>query len=183
VQFVPAEIPGPLWVHSDSRADDRGTVRFLWNAGEASAVGLPTAFAYENHLTSKRWALRGIHCQMTRPQGKLVHCLHGRVFEVAVDLRAGSPTHGRWMGGELDAAQGTGFWLPPGFAHGVLALTDDAIVSIRGSTPLVGADELTLRWDDPAVAVPWPLPLGTHPILSARDAAGLSLSEIGRAEI
>jgi dTDP-4-dehydrorhamnose 3,5-epimerase len=176
VELLPTELPDVLVVRPTVRHDERGSVRFVWNSGAWSDAGLPPRFSLENHLVSHQWVLRGIHRQMNQPQGKLVRCLVGRVFDVAVDLRAGVPTFGHWVGHELDADSGESLWVPPGFGHGMLALTEGAVLSIQASVPALAGDERTLAWDDPTVGVKWPLPPGRQPGLSARDRAGEELA-------
>lgn len=157
------------------RHDGRGSVLFVWNREAWLAAGLPAEFALENHLVSRQWVLRGIHRQMARPQGKLVRCLSGRVFDVAVDLRPEAPTFGHWTGRELDSRSGEALWIPPCFGHGMLALTESAVLSIQASAPAVPGDERTLAWDDLTVGIAWPLPTGQPPVLSDRDQNGASL--------
>jgi dTDP-4-dehydrorhamnose 3,5-epimerase len=172
MELVSTPLPELLIVRPTVRSDHRGCVRFAWNEAAWSTGGLPQLLALENHLVSRQWVLRGIHRQMTRPQGKLVRCLAGRIFDVAVDLRAGTTTFGRWFGHELDANSGEALWVPPGFGHGMLAMTDNAVLSIQASSPAVPGDERTLAYDDPDVGVQWPLPAGEDPILSERDRTG-----------
>jgi dTDP-4-dehydrorhamnose 3,5-epimerase len=137
-----------------------------------AGAGLPATFLLENHITSRQWVLRGIHRQMSAPQGKLVRCLIGRVFDVAVDLRPESTRFGRWVGRELTGQGGDALWVPPGFGHGMLALTEGAVISIQATAPAVPGDEATLSWDDPEVGILWPLSRSGRPILSARDRSG-----------
>jgi dTDP-4-dehydrorhamnose 3,5-epimerase len=172
MELIRTEIPEVLLVRGPVHSDERGTVQFVWTAPQGRDAGLPTVFHLENHITSRRWVLRGIHRQMTVPQGKLVRGLVGRVFDVAVDLRPGSPSFGRWVGRELEGGRGEALWVPPGFGHGMLALTEGATISIQASAPALAGDERTLAWDDPVVGVSWPLPAGLAPVLSPRDSRG-----------
>lgn len=176
MELIETELAEVLLVRPMPRADDRGEVRFVWNAAAWSGAGLPAVFALENHITSRQWVLRGVHRQMAAPQGKLVRCLVGRVFDVAVDLRPESAHFGRWVGRELDAPGGGALWVPPGFGHGLLALTDGAVVSIQATAPAVPGDERTLAWDDRDVGVIWPLLSGCRPMLNARDHRGERLA-------
>lgn len=180
MELIATELAEVLLVRPDMRADDRGEVRFVWNAIAWSRAGLPAMFLLENHITSRRWVLRGVHRQISMPQGKLVRCLIGRVFDVAVDLRQESASFGRWVGRELDARSGEALWVPPGFGHGLLALTEGAVMSIQATAPSVPGDERTLAWDDRDVGVIWPLPPGIQPILSARDRLGERLASFRR---
>jgi dTDP-4-dehydrorhamnose 3,5-epimerase len=172
MELIGTELPGVLLARPVARADDRGEIRFVWNAEVWTGAGLPATFLLENHITSRRWALRGIHRQMSAPQGKLVRCLVGRVFDVAVDLRPQSTHFGRWVGHELTGQGGDALWVPPGFGHGMLALTEGAVISIQATAPAIPGDERTLSWDDPEVGIPWPLPQSGRPILSSRDRSG-----------
>jgi dTDP-4-dehydrorhamnose 3,5-epimerase len=175
MELLPTQLPGVFIVRPQIRQDMRGSVLFVWNRDTWLAAGLPATFVLENHLISHQWVLRGIHRQMARPQGKLVRCLSGRVFDVAVDLRPDAATFGHWTGRELDSATGEALWIPPGFGHGMLALTEGAVLSIQASAPAVPGDERTLAWNDLTVGVEWPLPTGQAPVLSDRDRTGASL--------
>lgn len=177
MEAIPTSLAGVLLLRPTVRSDHRGAVSFVWNATEWAALGLPVEFALENHITSRQWALRGIHRQVSVPQGKLVRCLAGSVFDVAVDLRPESPAFGRWTGSQLRAEAGDALWVPPGFGHGILALTEGALISIQATAPAVAGDERTLAWNDTEVGVNWPIPVGVSPVLSARDSAGDSLEE------
>jgi len=175
MELFPTDLEGVLIVRPTVRHDERGSVRFMWNAGAWGLAGLPPLMAIENHIFSHQWVLRGIHRQVTAPQGKLVRALSGRAFDVAVDLRRSSPAFGRWVGYTLDANDGDALWLPPGFGHGFLALSAGSVVAIQASSPAVPEDEATLAWNDPSVGVVWPLPLGVNPVTNARDAAGATV--------
>lgn len=175
MELFPADLEGVLIVRPTVCHDERGAVRFMWNADAWASAGLPPLMATENHIVSHRWVLRGIHRQLTAPQGKLVRAISGRAFDVAVDLRRSSPTFGRWVGCTLDANDGDALWLPPGFGHGFLALSASTVVAIQASAPAVPGDEATLAWNDPSVGVEWPLPAGVTPFTNARDAAGAAV--------
>jgi len=172
--FRPTALAGVLLVEPDVHRDDRGLFFETFNqrAFEA-AVGRPVAFAQDNHSLSAAGVLRGLHYQLPHPQGKLVRVVRGEVFDVAVDLRRGSPTLGRWVGERLSAENRRQLWLPPGMAHGFLALTD-AEVLYKVTDYWSPGDDRCLRWDDPDLAVAWPLQ--GAPRLSAKDAAGLPLA-------
>lgn len=180
MELIATELAEVLLVRPVSRTDDRGEVRFVWNAVAWSCAGLPAMFMLENHITSHQWVLRGVHRQISVPQGKFVRCLIGRVFDVAVDLRQESASFGRWAGRELDAPGGEALWIPPGFGHALLAMTEGAVISIQATAPSVPGDERTLAWDDRDVGVTWPLPPGLQPVLSARDQAGEPLASFRR---
>ncbi len=132
-------------------------------------------FVQVNRARSRPGVLRGLHAQRRLPQGKLVSALSGAIFDVAVDLRAGSPTWGRWAGARLEAG-GPAMWIPPGFAHGFYVLEGPAEVLYLVTRPWDPGSELTLAWDDPEVGVDWPL--SGPPVLSERDAAGAALRDL-----
>jgi dTDP-4-dehydrorhamnose 3,5-epimerase len=136
------------------------------------ALRRPLDFVQDNHSRSTRGVLRGLHYQLPHPQAKLVRVLLGEVFDVAVDLRRRSPTFGRWVGEVLSAANKRQLWVPEGFAHGFLVLSDEAEVLYKTTDYWSKDDERCIRWDDPELAVAWPK-TGTPPVVSAKDAAGL----------
>lgn len=159
-------LPDVLRVALAPHADDRGFFVERWRADAAAAAGLPT-FAQENHSRSRRGTLRGLHFQAPpHAQGKLVSVVRGRVFDVAVDLRAGSATYGRWDGAVLDGDRPEHLWVPAGFAHGFLVLSDVADVVYKVDAGYAPETEGGLRWDDPDLAIAWPdagAPVATSP--------------------
>ena len=158
--------------------DERGFLLERWNAEAYAALGLP-AFVQDNHSRSHGGVLRGLHFQAPpHAQGKLVGVIRGRVFDVAVDLRCGSPTFGRWAGTELDGDEPAWLWVPPGFAHGFLALSDVADVLYKLTVGHAPGAEGGLAWDDPEVGIAWPLPPGVQPTLSAKDASQPRLRDV-----
>jgi dTDP-4-dehydrorhamnose 3,5-epimerase len=143
-----------------------------------AATGGGHAFVQDNHSRSARGVLRGLHFQKPpHAQGKLVRVTAGAVFDVAVDIRPGSPTFGRWVGAELNAENHRQLWIPPGLAHGFLVLSDSADFLYKTTAYYAPASEGSLRWDDPQVAIAWP-DIGMAPLLSAKDAAAGSLSDL-----
>ena len=164
---------GPVQcIRSTRFGDARGWFTEVYNQATFLANGIDVAFVQDNHsLSQARYTLRGLHYQ-TPPhaQDKLVRCTRGRIFDVAVDIRAGSPTYGRWSGMELSAANGDQLFVPVGFAHGFLTLEPDCEVQYKCSALYAPACDGGLRWDDPEIAVDWSLPAGTTPELSAKDA-------------
>jgi dTDP-4-dehydrorhamnose 3,5-epimerase len=174
VRFTPTALPDVLLVEPEVFGDARGYFMETGRASEFAAHGLPP-FVQENQSGSAAGVLRGLHYQVVRPQGKLVRTLVGEVFDVAVDLRRGAPTFGRWVGELLSAANRRMLWVPPGFAHGFLVTSGYAEISYRCTDYYAPGHERTLRWDDPALAIAWPLPVGRPPTLSAKDAAGVAL--------
>ncbi len=158
--------------------DARGFFLESWNQRVFDeAVGEAVRFVQDNHSRSSRGVLRGLHYQLANPQGKLVRVVAGRVFDVAVDMRRDSPRLGQWAGVELSAESPRMLWIPPGFAHGFLVLSDTADFLYKATAYYAPDDEKTLAWDDPAVAVDWPLDPGVMPRVSAKDQAGLRLAD------
>lgn len=178
-------IEGPLLLTPRVFRDDRGFFMESWNRrvfAEALGVDLEQAphFLQDNHSLSQRGVLRGLHYQLPpEPQGKLVRCVAGAIFDVVVDLRRSSPSFGRWIGAHLSADNLSQFWVPEGFAHGFLTLSDTAEVLYKASGYWNRSCERSLRWDDPELAIDWPLeglPAG-GPLLAEKDAAAPSLAE------
>lgn len=156
-------------------ADARGDFRELYRADRYAAAGLDAAFVQDNLSRSRHGVLRGLHLQQPNPQGKLVATVEGAVLDVAVDVRRGSPTFGRWAAIELTAENGAQLWIPPGFAHGFVVLSERASFAYKCTAPYSPADELTVRWDDPALGIDWRV---AAPVLSDKDAAAPTLAEI-----
>lgn len=177
MNVIATAIPGVLIIEPKVFGDDRGFFMETWNAAGFAAAGLDLAFVQDNHSRSQKGVLRGLHFQNPGPQGKLVRVANGAVFDVAVDLRRSSPTFGQWVGVELSAANKRMFWVPEGFAHGFLTLEPDTDFLYKCTAPYAPQSEHTLAWDDPAVGIEWPLG-GTEPVLSAKDAAGVSLADV-----
>ena len=172
MKAIPTALAGAVILEPRVFGDERGFFLESWNQRTfQEAVGAFT-FVQDNHSRSARGVLRGLHYQLTRPQGKLVRVVSGRVFDVAVDLRRSSPTLGQWAGVELSAENKRQFWVPPGFAHGFLVLSDSADFLYKTTDFYVPEDERVLAWDDPHVRIQWPLEElgGIPPILSAKDA-------------
>lgn len=173
-------IPDVLVLEPRVFKDARGFFFESYNhAAFRQATGLDVEFVQDNHSHSGKGVLRGLHFQIEQPQGKLVRVTAGAIFDVAVDLRSGSATFGRWVGVELSADNFRQIWVPTGFAHGFLVLSESADVLYKTTDYYAPAHERCLRWDDPQVGVAWPLQ-GGSPVLSAKDLAGVSLEEIER---
>ena len=171
----PTDLPGVLVVRSPVHVDPRGSFTEVYHAAKFAAIGLPTAFAQDNHSRSKQNVLRGLHFQLEQPQAKLVHVVTGRIFDVAVDIRRSSPTYARWVGVTLDAEDGRQMWIPEGFAHGFLVLSESADVTYKCTTPHHPASNSCIRWDDQEIGIRWPIPAGVAPIVSAADAVAPTL--------
>jgi dTDP-4-dehydrorhamnose 3,5-epimerase len=177
VNIIETALPGVLIIEPRVFGDSRGFFMETWNAGAFAAAELDLTFVQDNHSRSQKGVLRGLHFQNPGPQGKLVRVTNGAVFDVAVDLRASSPTFGQWVGVELSAENKRMFWVPEGFAHGFLTLEDDTDFLYKCTAPYAPANEFTLAWNDPAVGIEWPV-AGLDPIISEKDARGLALADV-----
>lgn len=177
MNIVETAIPGPLIVEPRVFGDDRGFFMETWNEKAFAGTQLDKNWVQDNHSRSQRGVLRGLHFQNPGPQGKLVRVTRGAVFDVAVDLRRSSENFGRWVGVELTAENKRMLWVPEGFAHGFLTLSDDTDFLYKCTAPYAPQSEHTLAWDDPEVGIEWPLS-DIEPILSGKDAAGLSLADV-----
>lgn len=169
------DLPGVLLLEPVVHGDERGFFLESYNRRAfADATGVDPSFVQDNHSRSAKGVLRGLHYQVRHTQGKLVRVVAGRIFDVAVDVRASSPTLGHWTGAELTAENHRMLWIPAGFAHGFLVLSDSADVLYKTTDVYDPEAERTLRWDDPEVGIVWPVE--GEPILSAKDGVGQSLS-------
>ncbi len=177
MNIIETALPGVLIIEPRVFGDARGFFMETWNAAGFAGAGLDLSFVQDNHSRSQKGVLRGLHFQNPGPQGKLVRVTHGAVFDVAVDLRQSSPTFGKWVGVELSAGNKRMFWVPEGFAHGFLTLADDTDFLYKCTAPYAPQSEFTLAWDDPEVGIEWPV-TGFDPIISEKDACGLTLSQV-----
>lgn len=177
MKITPTAIAGVLILEPRVFGDERGFFMESFNAKAfAAAVGREVPFVQDNHSRSSRGVLRGLHYQIRQPQGKLVRVTAGAVFDVAVDLRRGSPRFGRWVGVELSADNFRQLWVPPGFGHGFLVLSDSADFMYKTTDYYAPEHERCVRWDDPTVGIAWP-ETGVAPVLSAKDRAGPPLRD------
>jgi dTDP-4-dehydrorhamnose 3,5-epimerase len=174
VKTIPTTIPEVMVIEPEVYADARGHFFESFNRLAMERAGLPGEFVQDNQSHSLRHVLRGLHYQIRQPQGKLVRVLSGEVFDVAVDLRRSSPTFGKWVSVTLSAENRRQLWVPPGFAHGFLVLSDSADVAYKVTEYYAPEHERTLLWNDPTLAIPWPC---EKPILSAKDAQGVRLDK------
>jgi dTDP-4-dehydrorhamnose 3,5-epimerase len=173
---TPTALPGVLLLEPKVFGDARGFFFESFNARDfAQCTGLDVQFVQDNHSKSANGVLRGLHYQIQHPQGKLVRVTQGEVFDVAVDLRRSSPHFGHWVSVLLSADNHRELWIPPGFAHGSLAINGSAEVLYKTTDYWYPEHERSLRWDDPTVAVQWPLQ--SAPQLAAKDAAGKLLAQ------
>jgi dTDP-4-dehydrorhamnose 3,5-epimerase len=175
VRFVPTELPGVVVVEPDVFRDSRGFFLETYHVDKYRAAGIEGPFVQDNHSRSVRGTIRGLHFQIRRPQGKLVRVIAGEIFDVAVDVRRGSPTFGRWVGFTLSAADFRQSYIPPGFAHGFCVLSEIAEVEYKCTQPYDPADERGIAWNDPHLAIDWPI---RKPLLSDRDARLPSLADV-----
>jgi dTDP-4-dehydrorhamnose 3,5-epimerase len=163
-------LPGVCILEGVVHGDERGFFTELYRADTFRAVGIDCAFVQDNYSRSAKGVLRGLHYQLGRPQAKLVRVLQGEVYDVAVDVRRGSPTFGRWVGEVLSAANRRSLFVPAGFAHGFCVMSASAEFLYKCSDLYAPAEERGIAWDDPQLAIPWPLD-GAAPTLSAKDRA------------
>ncbi len=177
ITVMPTAIPDVLIIEPKVFGDDRGWFFESFNEKDFSAaVGHCVAFVQDNHSSSKKGVLRGLHYQMEQTQGKLVRVCHGAVFDVAVDLRQLSLTYGQWVGVELSAENKKQLWIPAGFAHGFLVVSETAEFLYKTTDYWHAASEKCIVWNDPHLNIQWP-DIGISPVLNPKDAAGLSWSE------
>ena len=176
LDFKPLEIPEVILVEPHVHRDDRGFFLETYHAGKYAAGGIDGPFVQDNHSRSAHRTLRGLHAQRTRPQGKLVRAVRGTIWDVAVDIRRQSPTFRRWAGAELSEDNFHQLWIPPGFAHAFVVLSEMAEVEYKCTDLYAPDDEITIAWNDPEIAVDWPLE--GEPLLSGRDAAAPPLAEL-----
>lgn len=172
MEFLPTAIPDVVLIKPDVFGDSRGFFMETWEARKFAAVGLTSKFVQDNHSLSLKNTLRGLHYQIRQPQGKLVRVVAGAVFDVAVDLRKSAPSFGKWVGVTLTADNKHQVWIPPGFAHGFLVLSDSAEFVYKCTDYYAPEHQRTLVWNDPDVDVKWPLSADQEPRLSDKDKAG-----------
>ena len=175
MNVIRCELEGLLVLEPQVFGDARGFFLETWNQRRYTEAGLAVPFVQDNLSFSRRGTLRGLHFQNPSPQGKLVSVLTGEVFDVAVDLRRRSPTFGQWLGTTLSEENRRQFYVPPGFAHGFVVVSETALFHYKCTEFYSPKDELTLRWDDPQVGIRWPV---ENPVLSPKDAKGLLLREL-----
>lgn len=173
-------LPGVCLITPRVFGDERGFFLESWNAQTFRDAGLDVSFVQDNHSLSRRGILRGLHYQTRHTQGKLVRVTTGSVFDVAVDMRQDSPTLGQWVGVDLDADSKRMLWIPPGFAHGFYVTSDVAEFQYKCTDRYDPDSELSVAWDDPDLAINWPLEDGRAPSLSEKDARGLAFAEAPR---
>lgn len=171
MEFLETDLPGVILIVPVVHSDDRGYFMETWQARQFSEAGIYAEFVQDNFSLSSRGTLRGLHYQIEQPQGKLVRVVSGEVFDVAVDLRKSSATFGKWVGHILSGENKHQIWVPPGFGHGFLVLSDTAWFEYKCTDYYAPDHDRCIRWNDPDVGIDWPLPAGTQPVLSDKDAA------------
>lgn len=176
MNIIQTALPEVLIIEPKVFGDPRGFFLESWNQARFAEAGLTMNFVQDNHSRSARSVLRGLHFQIERPQGKLVRVTQGAVFDVAVDVRRSSPRFGQWVGVELSDANHRQLWIPPGFAHGFLTLSETADFQYKCTDFYDPPSERSVRWDDPTIGITWP-EVGLGPMLSGKDAAAPLLAE------
>ncbi|MGD8228158.1 MAG: dTDP-4-dehydrorhamnose 3,5-epimerase [Desulfobacteraceae bacterium] len=168
MHFTPSPIlPEIIIIEPELFQDDRGYFTEMYHKAKFEEAGIKGDFIQDNRSLSYQRTIRGLHYQVRKPQGKLVWVLSGEVFDVAVDIRRGSPTFGKWLGTALSSENKKGIYIPPHFAHGFCVLSEEAEVFYKCTEFYSPEDERTIRWDDPGLAIEWPI---ENPILSEKDA-------------
>lgn len=175
MKVTETRLPGVLIIEPKVHGDARGFFLESFSAARYREAGVALEFVQDNHSRSRRGVLRGLHSQAAHPQGKLVRCARGEVFDVAVDIEPASPTFGQWVGARLSDENHRQLWIPPGYAHGFLVLSELADFEYKCTAYYDPADEIGVAWNDPDIGIEWPLP---EPLLSAKDAALPSLSSL-----
>jgi len=176
INVVTSELPEVIQIDLKVFTDDRGFFLESYQEEKFYNAGIPFAFVQDNHSGSKKGVLRGLHYQIKQPQGKLLRVLVGEIFDVAVDLRRSSATFGRWVGKVLKSDDKQMIWVPPGFAHGFLVLSEWAEVLYKATDYYAPQYERTLLWNDPQLGINWPLN-GLDPLLSTKDMMGKTIKE------
>jgi len=177
MEFTRLGISDVLLIRPGLFEDERGAFMEVYQARKFAEAGIALPFVQDNQSRSRRSVLRGLHYQIRQPQGKLVRVLSGEVFDVAVDLRRPSPTFGQWASAILSSENHLMLWVPPGFAHGFYVVSEWAEIGYKATDFYAPKWERTLRWDDLALGIPWPLAAGASPIVSPKDATGATLDQ------
>jgi dTDP-4-dehydrorhamnose 3,5-epimerase len=174
MKVIPTDLDGVAILEPRVFRDERGFFLETFNAGKLAGTALDTGFLQDNHSRSTKGVLRGLHYQLRNPQGKLVRVTRGAIFDVAVDVRYGSPTFGKWVGVQLDDENMRSLWIPPGFAHGFCVLSDVADVIYKCTTLYDSTDDRGVAWNDDSIGIDWPEP---SPIVSVKDQRWLKLTD------
>jgi dTDP-4-dehydrorhamnose 3,5-epimerase len=177
MKFTTTSLPDVMIIEPRVFEDARGFFMETWEARKFAVSGISATFVQDNHSSSRRWVLRGLHYQIRQPQGKLVRVTHGEAFDVAVDLRRSSPTFGKWVGEYLSDSNRKMMWVPPGFAHGFLVMSERVEFMYKCTDYYAPEHERALLWNDPAIGIEWPLPVGVEPIVSDKDKTARTLAQ------
>lgn len=177
MRFVPTAIPDVVLIEPQVYPDARGFFVETYQQKKFAEAGIRADFVQDNLSGSRQGVLRGLHYQIRQTQGKLVRAVVGEIFDVAVDIRRSSPTFGHWVGIMLSAENKKALWVPPGFAHGFLVLSDWAEFSYKVTDFYLPSAERTILWNDPQIGVEWPSIVGSAPLVSAKDEDGKRLAE------
>jgi dTDP-4-dehydrorhamnose 3,5-epimerase len=177
MEFTSTQISEVVVIDPVVYEDARGFLMETWRASKFDEAGIDAKFVQDVHSRSSQGAVRGLHYQVNQPQGKLIRVINGEIFDVAVDIRRSSPTFGNWVGETLSAGNRKLLWIPPGFAHGFMVISEFADLEYRMTDYYAPKHERTIRWDDPEIAVDWPLRSGKPPLLSDKDLAGVLLKD------
>jgi dTDP-4-dehydrorhamnose 3,5-epimerase len=180
IRVIETQLPGVLVIESDIHADGRGFFKEVYRYDKYLAAGLDMRFVQDNHSHSVKGVLRGLHYQLNSPQGKLVMAVTGEVFDVAVDIRKGSPNFGKWTGVYLSLLNNRQVYVPGGFAHGFCVLSDSADVIYKSTGVFDPDDQYGVLWSDPDINIEWPV---ADPVLSVRDAENPALKEISEGDL
>jgi dTDP-4-dehydrorhamnose 3,5-epimerase len=175
MKLTPKEIPDVVLIEPDVFRDARGFFLETWHERKYAEGGITGPFVQDNHSHSRRGSLRGLHAQREHPQGKLVRVVDGEVFDVAVDIRRGSPTFGKWVADRLSGENLRQLWIPPGFAHGFCVLSETVHLEYKCTDFYDADDEIAIAWNDPEIGIDWPV---SDPTLSAKDAAAPGLRDL-----
>ncbi|MFM8395068.1 MAG: dTDP-4-dehydrorhamnose 3,5-epimerase [Acidobacteriota bacterium] len=176
--FTPTPLPGVVLIEPRVHSDERGFFLETYHRDRYAQGGVGLTFVQDNHSRSVSGTLRGLHAQIERPQGKLIRVIEGEIFDLALDIRRGSPTFTHWYGVRLSAGNFRQLYIPPGFAHGFYVLDGPAQVEYKCTDFYDAASEIAIQWNDPALGIEWPILPGTAPILSPRDAAAPPINQL-----
>ena len=178
MEVIETSIPDVKLIKPKVFGDERGFFMETWNAKVFEQAGIDVTFVQDNHSRSVKHTLRGLHYQIKQPQGKLVRCTRGEVFDVVVDLRKDSPTFGQWVGEFLSEANQYQLWVPPGFAHGFLVTSEIADFQYKCTDFYAPEHERSIHWADPAIGIEWPIDLEVlSPLVSSKDSKGSLLND------
>lgn len=178
MKFVPTDIPGVIVIEPQVFRDERGFFLESFHQQKYREGGIDASFAQDNHSKSVKGTLRGLHAQLRRPQGKLIRVIEGEIYDVAVDIRRGSPHFGQWVGVWLSAENFRQIYIPPGFAHGFCVTSEIAQVEYKCTDFYDPASEISVQWNDPELKINWPLEEIHSPILSKKDIAAKPLRQL-----